>query len=46
VLLGILTLINQVPIPLAAVHQITAVALLSAALWHFYELRGRHAAIA
>jgi cytochrome c oxidase assembly protein subunit 15 len=46
VLLGILTLINQVPIPLAAVHQITAVALLSAALWHFYELRGRQAAIA
>jgi cytochrome c oxidase assembly protein subunit 15 len=46
VLLGILTLIHQVPIPLAAFHQITAVVLLSAALWHFYELRGRQATIA
>lgn len=35
--LGILTLLNQVPIPLAALHQITAVALYSAAIWHFYE---------
>lgn len=35
--LGILTLINQVPIPLAALHQITAVALYCAAIWHFYE---------
>jgi cytochrome c oxidase assembly protein subunit 15 len=37
-LLGILTLVNQVPIPLAALHQITAVALLSAAIWHAFEL--------
>ena len=35
--LGILTLLNQVPIPLAALHQITAVALYCAAVWHFYE---------
>jgi cytochrome c oxidase assembly protein subunit 15 len=36
--LGILTLVNQVPVPLAALHQITAVALLSAAIWHAFEL--------
>jgi len=35
--LGILTLLNQVPIPLAALHQITAVAVYCAAVWHFYE---------
>ncbi|HEV2560778.1 MAG TPA: COX15/CtaA family protein [Rhizomicrobium sp.] len=35
--LGILTLLNQVPIPLAALHQITAVALYCAAVWHCYE---------
>ena len=36
--LGILTLVNQVPVLLAALHQITAVALLSAAIWHAFEL--------
>ncbi len=42
--LGILTLVNQVPIPLAALHQITAVALYCAAIWHFYETsRSPHA---
>ncbi|HEY1630961.1 MAG TPA: COX15/CtaA family protein [Rhizomicrobium sp.] len=39
ILLGILTLIDQVPIPLAAAHQAMAVVLLSAALWHAYRLR-------
>jgi cytochrome c oxidase assembly protein subunit 15 len=39
VLLGIATLVNQVPIALAAAHQATALALLGAALWHAYELR-------
>jgi len=38
--LGILTLINQVPIPLAALHQITAVALFTTAIWHAYEVSG------
>jgi len=39
ILLGILTLINLVPVPLAAAHQAMAVVLLSAALWHAYALR-------
>jgi cytochrome c oxidase assembly protein subunit 15 len=43
IVLGILTLLNQVPTILAAAHQATAVALFSAALWHAYELRGRPA---
>lgn len=38
--LGILTLLNQVPVALAALHQIAAVALFSAALWHAYEVSG------
>jgi cytochrome c oxidase assembly protein subunit 15 len=38
IVLGILTLLNQVPTALAAAHQATAVALFSAALWHLYEL--------
>jgi cytochrome c oxidase assembly protein subunit 15 len=41
--LGILTLLNQVPIPLAALHQITAVALFSVAIWHAYETSGARA---
>lgn len=40
ILLGILTLLNQVPVALAALHQITAVALFSTAIWHAYELSG------
>ncbi len=40
IVLGIATLLSQAPIALSAVHQATAVALLSAALWHAYELRG------
>ena len=40
ILLGILTLFNQVPIALAALHQITAVFLFSTAIWHAYELSG------
>lgn len=39
IVLGILTLLNQVPTTLAAAHQATAVALLGAALWHAYALR-------
>jgi cytochrome c oxidase assembly protein subunit 15 len=38
--LGILTLLNQVPVALAALHQITAVVLFSAAIWHAYEMAG------
>ena len=38
--LGILTLLHQVPVALAALHQITAVALLTAAIWHAYEVSG------
>ena len=37
--LGIVTLLNQAPLPLSALHQLTALALLSAALWHAFELR-------
>ncbi len=44
--LGIATLLNQVPIPLAATHQITAVALFSAALWHAYETSGKRRRLA
>jgi cytochrome c oxidase assembly protein subunit 15 len=43
IVLGILTLLNQVPTILAAAHQATAVALFASALWHAYELRGRSA---
>ncbi len=43
IVLGILTLLNQVPIALAALHQITAVALFSTAIWHAYELSGARA---
>ncbi|MGH6870793.1 MAG: COX15/CtaA family protein [Rhizomicrobium sp.] len=39
IVLGILALLYQVPIPLAAAHQGMAVALFSAALWHAYEVR-------
>jgi heme a synthase len=35
--LGIITLLNQAPILLSALHQLTALALLSAALWHAFE---------
>jgi cytochrome c oxidase assembly protein subunit 15 len=37
VTLGIVTLLNQAPVALAALHQATAVALLTAALWHAFE---------
>jgi cytochrome c oxidase assembly protein subunit 15 len=39
--LGIETLLNQAPILLSALHQLTALSLLSAALWHAFELRLR-----
>jgi heme A synthase len=37
--LGIATLLNQAPILLSALHQLTALALLSAALWHAFKMR-------
>jgi cytochrome c oxidase assembly protein subunit 15 len=39
VFLGIATLLLQVPELLAAAHQVTAALLLSAAVWHAFELR-------
>jgi cytochrome c oxidase assembly protein subunit 15 len=44
--LGIETLLNEAPILLSALHQLTALALLSAALWHAFELHSTHAASA
>ncbi|MGZ5928492.1 MAG: COX15/CtaA family protein [Rhizomicrobium sp.] len=41
--LGIFTLMLQAPEGLAALHQVTAAALLCAAVWHAYELRHRPA---
>jgi cytochrome c oxidase assembly protein subunit 15 len=37
--LGVLTLLKQAPLLFSALHQATAVALLSAALWHAFELQ-------
>jgi len=39
--LGIATLLLVVPEDLAATHQVTAALLLSAAVWHVFELRHR-----
>ena len=39
VALGIVTLLNQAPLPLAALHQATAVALYATAVWHAHSLR-------
>lgn len=39
VVLGIVTLISQAPLALAAAHQLTAAALFSASVWLAYELR-------
>jgi len=36
--LGIVTLLNQAPILLSALHQTTALALLSVAIWHTFEI--------
>lgn len=36
--LGILTLVRQVPVPLAALHQAMAVALFASAIWHAFEI--------
>jgi len=41
--LGIFTLLLQAPEELAALHQVTAAALLCAAVWHAYEVRYRQA---
>lgn len=37
--LGIVTLLSQAPVPLAALHQVTAVALFATAVWHAHSLR-------
>lgn len=37
--LGITTLLMQAPVALSALHQFTAVALFSAAVWHAFEVR-------
>jgi cytochrome c oxidase assembly protein subunit 15 len=37
--LGVLTLLHQAPLLLSALHQATAVALLSAAIWYAFEIR-------
>jgi cytochrome c oxidase assembly protein subunit 15 len=39
IFLGIATLLMQAPEALAALHQVTAACLLSAAVWHAFELR-------
>jgi cytochrome c oxidase assembly protein subunit 15 len=41
VVLGIVTLISQAPLALAAAHQVTAAALFCAAVWQAFEVRGR-----
>jgi cytochrome c oxidase assembly protein subunit 15 len=41
IFLGIATLLMQAPEALAALHQVTAACLLSAAVWHAFELRRR-----
>src|SRR5262249_31079762 len=38
ILLGILTLLNQAPLDLAALHQATAVLLFASAVWHAHTL--------
>jgi heme a synthase len=43
--LGIVTLLNQAPILLSALHQTTALLLLSAAIWHAFEVRNGSLAI-
>ncbi len=40
IVLGIVTLLNQAPLPLAALHQLTAVGVFGAALWCAFELSG------
>lgn len=44
VALGIVTLLNQAPVALAALHQATAVALYATAVWHAHALRASYAA--
>jgi heme a synthase len=43
VLLGIVTVLNQVPVPLGLAHQLWAFLLLALAIWHLYEIE-RHIA--
>ena len=38
VALGVVTLLNQVPVALAALHQVVAASLFCAAVWHAFEL--------
>ncbi len=41
IVLGIFTLLHQAPVALSALHQATAAALFSAAVWHAFEMRYR-----
>jgi cytochrome c oxidase assembly protein subunit 15 len=41
IVLGIVTLISQAPVALAALHQATAVALFASAIWHAQSLSAR-----
>lgn len=41
IVLGIVTLLSQAPVALAALHQATAVALYAASVWHAHALRAR-----
>lgn len=41
--LGIATLLNQAPLALSAMHQLSAVALFATALWNAYQYTGRYA---
>lgn len=43
-LLGIVTVINQVPLPLGLLHQFWAFGLLALAIWHLYEIE-RHSPV-
>jgi heme a synthase len=45
ILVGIVTVLNQVPIPLGLAHQLWAFGLLSLAIWHLYEIE-RHSNLA
>jgi heme a synthase len=46
IVLGVLTVVSGVALPLAALHQFVALALLACALWWAYVLRPRQPAIA
>lgn len=43
--LGIVTVLNQVPVPLGLAHQLLAFLMLALAIWHLYEIE-RHSSVA